>query len=310
LTTVTDTVVRLRAAGCVFAEDEAAVLHAAAADEATLLGLVRRRAEGEPLEQVVGYADFCGVRVRLRPGVFVPRVRTELLVRLAAEAVKATAQAVGATGAPHWPTTAPGEPIEEPEEATATGEAPDATEETDPSRPEAGAQIATDVGVVVADLCCGSGAIGLAVAHRVPGVELHAADLDPTAVACARDNLLQNVYQGDLFDALPTALRGRIDVLTANVPYVASRHIPLLPAEARDHEPRTALDGGSDGLDVFRAVAGEAPAWLTPGGVLLSEITEAQTGPALAAAHGAGLRADIARDDGLEATVIRAWRRR
>ncbi len=296
MTTVTDTVIRLRAAGCVFAEAEAAVLHAAAADEATLLELVRRRAEGEPLEQVVGYADFCGVRVRLRRGVFVPRVRTDLLVRLAAaEAVEATAEAVVATAAAHKPAT------------TITGEGPDAT---DASRPRSGARITPGEGVVVVDLCCGSGAIGLAVAHRVPGVDLHAADLDPAAVACARDNLARNVYQGDLFDALPTALRGRIDVLVANVPYVASRHIPLLPAEARDHEPRTALDGGSDGLDVFRAVAADAAAWLTPGGVLLSEITEAQIDPALVAAHRAGLRPDIARDDDLEATVIRAWRRR
>jgi release factor glutamine methyltransferase len=309
--TVTDTVARLRAAGCVFAEDEAAVLHAAAADEAALLELVRRRAEGEPLEQVVGYADFCGVRVRLRRGVFVPRVRSELLVRLAGEeAIKAIAEGVEATKAAQKPTTTAGEPIEDAKEATATGEALDATEETDPSRPEAGARITSGEGAVVVDLCCGSGALGLAVAHRVPGVDLHAADLDPTAVACARDNIRRNVYEGDLFEALPTALRGRIDVLMANVPYVASRHIPLLPAEARDHEPRTALDGGSDGLDVFRAVAAEAPAWLTAGGVLLSEITEAQIDLALVAAHGAGLRADIACDDDLEATVIRARRRR
>jgi release factor glutamine methyltransferase len=199
--------------------------------------------------------------------------------------------------------------MREPEEATATGEAPNAPDETDPSRPEAGTRITSGEGAVVVDLCCGSGALGLAVAHRVPGVDLHAADLDPTAVACARDNLTRNVYEGDLFAALPAALRGRIDVLMANVPYVASRHIPLLPAEARDHEPRAALDGGSDGLAVFRAVAAEASTWLTPGGVLVSEITEAQIDPALAAAHGAGLRADIACDDDLEATVIRARRR-
>jgi release factor glutamine methyltransferase len=240
---------RLRAAGCVFAEDEAAVLSSAAADETALAALVGRRALGEPLEQVVGFADFCGVRVRLRPGVFVPRVRSELLVRLAAEAA--------------------------------------------------------GPGAVVVDLCCGSGALGLAVRHRRPAIELHAADLDPAAVACARNNLGERVYQGDLFDALPATLRGRVDVLLANVPYVATRHIPLLPAEAREHESHTALDGGTDGLAVFRRVAGGAPGWLAPGGILLSEITQAQGGPAVAAVRAAGLDADLREDEDLEARVVR-----
>ena len=253
LVTEEEAVVALRAAGCVFAEDEAALLAAAAPAGDGLAALVRRRAAGEPVEQVVGHADFAGVRVRLRPGVFVPRVRSELLVRLAA----------GHAG----------------EHA------------------------------VVVDLCCGSGALGLAVAHRRPGVTLHAADADPVAVACARDNLAARrstggVYEGDLFGALPPDLRGRVDVLLANVPYVATRHIPLLPAEARDHEPRTALDGGEDGLAVFRRVVAGAPAWLAPGGMLLSEITAAQAPAATAAVRAAGLRAEVVADDDLEARVV------
>jgi release factor glutamine methyltransferase len=252
--TFTEVVAALRAAGCVFAEDEAAILSASAGDDATLAELIRRRVSGEPLEYVVGHADFAGVRVRLRPGVFVPRVRSELLVRLAADA---------------------------------TGGKPR----------------------VVVDLCCGSGALGLAVAAINPRIELHAADLDPVAVACARDNLRLDghVHQGDLFDALPPDLAGRIDVLVANVPYVATGHIPLLPAEARDHEPHTALDGGEDGLDVFRSVVAAAPRWLAPGGVLLSEITEAQIDGATEAVRLAGLRPEIASDDDLEATVVMAW---
>ena len=255
-----DAVVALRAAGCVFAEDEAAVLGATAPDETTLTALVRRRAGGEPLEQVVGYADFCGLRVRLRPGVFVPRVRSALLVRLGAE------------------------------HAHSTGRRRNSGE------------------VVVVDLCCGSGALGLAVIAENPHADLYAADVDPNAVACAQDNLDGHVFQGDLFDALPARLAGAVDVLLANVPYVATRHIPLLPAEARDHEPRVALDGGPDGLDVFRAVVAEAPRWLAPGGLLLSEITEAQIGPATAAVGTAGLLADVAYDEDLDATVVMARR--
>jgi release factor glutamine methyltransferase len=244
----------LRAAGCVFAEDEADVLRAAADDEDAMDAMVRRRAAGEPLEQVVGYADFCGIRVSLRPGVFVPRVRSALLVRLGATAARAVNRAV------------------------------------------------------VVDLCCGSGALGVAVKAQAKQSIVYAADSDPTAVACARDNLVERVYEGDLFDALPADLLGRVDVLLANVPYVATRHVPLLPAEARDHEPLTALDGGDDGLDVFRRVTTDAPKWLASGGVMLSEITEAQTGAATAAVEKAGLRAEIAHDEDLEATVILAHR--
>ncbi|MFI5491680.1 putative protein N(5)-glutamine methyltransferase [Actinoplanes sp. NPDC051859] len=251
-----EAVTRLRAAGCVFAEEEAAVLDEAATSVAELAELVRRRAEGEPLEQVVGYADFCGIRVRLRPGVFVPRLRSELLVRLA--------------------TT----------------------------------QAATAAGGIVVDLCCGSGALGLAVRTATPQIELHAADSDPVAVACAGENLGSNVYRGDLFEALPGELRGRVGILLANVPYVATRHIPFLPAEARLHEPHTALDGGPDGLDVFRAVVGAAAEWLGPGGVLLSELTEDQIGPAVAAVRAAGLDPATHTDEELAATVVTATRGR
>ena len=241
-------VTRLRAAGCVFAEDEARLLVSAAAGPDDLAVLVERRAAGEPLEHLLGWAEFCGLRVAVGPGVFVPRRRTELLVREAAALARS--------------------------------------------------------GAVAVDLCCGSGALGLAVARHRPGVTLHAADVDPVAVACARDNLGERVHEGDLFDALPPGLRGRVDVLLANVPYVATRHIPLLPAEARDHEPRTALDGGDDGLAVFRRVVAAAPAWLAPGGMLLSEITEAQVPAAIAAVRASGLRAQVVHDDDLEARVV------
>ena len=106
------------------------------------------------------------------------------------------------------------------------------------------------------------------MATAVPGVELHAADVDPAAVACARSNVARvggRVYEGDLFEALPDTLRGRVDVLLANVPYVPSEAIALMPPEARLHEARVALDGGADGLDVARRVIAAAPDWLAPG---------------------------------------------
>ncbi len=246
----------LREAGCVFAEEELAVLAEAAGDEAHLTALVRRRALGKPLEQVVGWADFCGVRVAVRPGVFVPRFRTQLLVREAAAAA--------------------------------------------------------DRGAVVVDLCCGSGALGLAVARRVPGVELHAADVEPRAVACARANLagVGRVYEGDLFAALPAVLRGRVAVLLANVPYVPTAHLPLMPAEARLHEPAVALDGGPDGLAVFRRVAAGAGDWLAPGGIVLAECADDQVGAALGVLRRAGLAARVVTDEDLDATAVVGSRKR
>ena len=241
----------LRRAGCVFAEEELAVLReAVGADDDALGRLVARRAGGEPVEQVVGWADFCGVRVRVRNGVFVPRVRSKVLV----------AAAVARTG------------------------------EHD----------------VVVDLCCGSGALGLAVAHRVPGIELHAADLEPRAVACARDNLagIGAVYEGDLFAALPGQLRGRIGTLLANVPYVPTERLPMMPAEAREHEPEVALDGGFDGLDVFRRVAYEASVWLRNGGVVVSEFANDQVDAAVAELRRHGLTVEVVTDDDLEATAV------
>jgi release factor glutamine methyltransferase len=162
-------------------------------------------------------------------------------------------------------------------------------------------------GSVVVDLCCGSGALGVALASVLAGIELHAADLDPAALACARRNVGTvggQVHAGDLFDALPPRLRGRVDVLLANVPYVPSGGIATMPREARDHEPRTALDGGRDGLDVARRVVAGAPAWLSPGGSLLFETGEAQARAATDVVTGAGLRARVVTDDELGATVV------
>ncbi len=94
-------------------------------------------------------------------------------------------------------------------------------------------------GAVIVDLCCGAGAIGAALAAAVGRAEVHAADVDPAAVRCARRNLpAGRVYQGDLYEPLPTGLRGRVEILAANVPYVPAREIGFLPPEARTHEPR------------------------------------------------------------------------
>jgi release factor glutamine methyltransferase len=249
-------VARLRAAGCVFAEDEARLLISTARTPADLAAMVDRRVGGLPLEHVLGWAEFLGLRVAVDPGVFVPRRRTEFLV----------GQAVAVA----------------------------------PPR------------AVVVDLCCGSGALGAALAVSLRPAELHATDIDPAAVRCARRNVPAGgqVYEGDLYAPLPATLRGRVDVLLANVPYVPTREVGLLPQEARIHEARVALDGGADGLDVLRRVAAEASAWLAPGGSLLVETSERQTERAVGIFAGGGLAPGVATSEELYATVVIGTRAR
>ncbi|WP_348789390.1 putative protein N(5)-glutamine methyltransferase [Leifsonia sp. NPDC080035] len=248
-------VARLRAAGCVFAEDEARLLAEAAETPEELDALVARRVAGEPLEPLLGFAEFCGLRIHVEPGVFVPRQRTAMLAEHAAA-------------------------LAEP-------------------------------GMPVLDLCCGAGAIGAVVAARVPGAELYAADIEPVAVRCAAINLPgAGVFQGDLFDPLPAALRGRLGVIAVNAPYVPTEAIALMPPEARLHEPAVALDGGADGLDIHRRVAAEAAHWLAPGGVLLIEASEEQAPVSAALFAAAGMAVRVESDDERGATLVRAERPR
>ena len=247
---------RLRAAGCVFAEDEARLLVEAAATPADLAAMVDRRVAGLPIEHILGWAEFCGLRMVVEPGVFVPRRRTEFLVH----------------------------------EAVALG------------RP----------GAVVVDLCCGCGAVGAAVAAAVGRVELHAADIDPVAVRCAGRNVAAaggHTHVGDLYGPLPSTLRGRVDLLVVNAPYVPTGAVATMPPEARDHEPRVALDGGADGLDVHRRVAAAAVGWLAPGGHLLIETSELQAPTAVDILARSGLRPRVATSDDLDATVVIGFNR-
>ena len=187
---------------------------AAAGDGSRLESLVRRREQGEPVEWIVGWAPFCGLRVIVHPGVYVPRVQTEVLARRAAALVPA--------------------------------------------------------GGIAVDLATGSGAV--AAVLMAAGAQVVATELDPVAAVCARANGI-TVYEGDLDEPLPARFERRVDVLTANVPYVPTGAIALLPRDVQDHEPRLALDGGTDGLDLVRRVLALAPRWLRPGtGRVLVEI--------------------------------------
>jgi release factor glutamine methyltransferase len=231
----------------VFAEDEAELLIDAAPTASDLARLVEQRVTGLPLEQVLGWAHFCGLRIAIDPGVFVPRRRSEFLVQQAAA-------------------------IAQP-------------------------------GPLVLDMCCGSGAVGAALA-AVQRIELYAADVDPAAVNCARRNIGERVYEGDLYEPLPASLRGRIDVLVVNAPYVPTDEIALMPPEARLYEPQVALDGGVDGLDIQRRVVAGAPLWLAPTGTLLIETSDRQAGRTADIVAQAGMHPRVVSSDELDATVV------
>jgi release factor glutamine methyltransferase len=149
--------------------------------------------------------------------------------------------------------------------------------------------------------------VGAALIAALDRVELHAADIDPAAVRCARRNVAAaggQVYEGDLYQPLPPALRGRVDVLVVNAPYVPTDAIELMPPEAREHEPRVALDGGMDGLDVQRRVAAGAPLWLAPGGHLLIETSKRQAPQTVETFTRNGLIPRVTSSDELDATVV------
>lgn len=239
--------------GCVAPEAEAALLWERAASTDELADLVARRGEGVPLEVLLGYADFGGVRVAVTPGVFVPRPRSELLARVAVDVARA--------------------------------------------RPRP----------VVADVCCGSGALAAVVASTLPEARVVASDIEPAAVACAAANGATygfEVVAGDLCAGLPDDLRGRVDVLVANVPHVPTAELPLMPRDTRSHEPALAHDGGDDGLAVLRRLAEQAAAWLAPEGVLLVEVADRQVSSATSALFERGFAVAPKHDPEERTTVV------
>ena len=210
--------------------------------------LVARRADHEPLQHLLGYEDFRGLRLRVTPDVLIPRPETEGLVEWALELL---------------------------------GPAP----------------------LLLADIGTGSGAIACALAAARPDARVLATDTSPAALAVAEGNVRAlglagrvRVVAGDLLEPLAGAL-GTVDMIVANAPYLPTGILPSLPREVFAFEPRQALDGGSDGMDVIRRLLSAAPAALRPGGRLVLEIGEDQAGP-LAALMAAGGFVDVAsRDD-------------
>jgi release factor glutamine methyltransferase len=203
-----------------------------------------RRCTGTPLQHLTGEQGFRRLVLSVRPGVFVPRPETEILVDVALEALEGA-------------------------------EAP-----------------------VVVDLCTGSGAVALAIGDERPGVHVWATDVSQDAITLARENAARlglpiEALVGDLFDPLPPGLRGTIDLVVANPPYLAEEEEPTLPVEVRA-EPPVALYGGPELTD--RILRG-ATAWLRPGGTVAIEIREDTVDITVAATRAQGFVDPLVRKD-------------
>jgi release factor glutamine methyltransferase len=226
-------------AGFVAADEEAEELLARAAGDVELLdALVARRLTGEPLAWITGSISFCGLEIRVDPGVYVPRWQSELLARRAAARLPAHGIAI--------------------------------------------------------DLCTGAGAIAKTLSTEHPGARVIASDVDERAVACARGNGVE-VYRGDLFDPLPPALEGSVDVVVGVVPYVPTPDLALLQRDTFAFESTLSYDGGPDGTEILRRVLADSPRFLRPGGALMLE---------LGAGQAEALAADLARLGYFDVSVL------
>lgn len=233
------------------------------AEREVLRGYVTRRGKGEPLQYITGEVGFRHIMVKVRPGVLIPRPETEVLV----------SEVLAALPAPARPRSA--EFV-----AELLG---DVALDAQASLEEAVAgQGGCEAGpLLVADICTGSGCIACSIAYEHPGARVIATDIAPEALDLARENVNElnlddrvEVYGGDLGSAVPTELVGKFDAIASNPPYVPTRVMSEIPQEVADYEPALALDGGEDGLDVYRRMLpwmGEA---LKPGGFFAVELHE------------------------------------
>jgi release factor glutamine methyltransferase len=151
---------------------------------------------------------------------------------------------------------------------------------------QARARVAAGRPTTVVDLCAGSGAVALSVAHEVPGATVRAVELDERAFEWARRNVSTSpdadrveLRLGDMADAFPE-LDGTVDVVVSNPPYIPLAAYESVTPEVRDHDPALALWSGEDGLDATRVAAGTAARLLAPGGVVAVEHAEVQAATA------------------------------
>jgi release factor glutamine methyltransferase len=210
---------------------------ATAPAEKHLDDMLQRRADGEPLQYVLGRWNFMGLDLLVDRRVLIPRPETEVVAQVAIE----EAVRLGARRGKHNP------------------------------------WVAADTSYAVADLGTGSGALALTLARELPDAEVWATDASDDALVVARANIAGvgtaatrvQVRAGSWYDALPSELRGAFRVIVSNPPYIAEHEVSDLPRDVIDWEPRSALVSGPTGYEALEVLVGDARSWLDPDGAAL-----------------------------------------
>ncbi|MCP3678388.1 MAG: peptide chain release factor N(5)-glutamine methyltransferase [Deltaproteobacteria bacterium] len=203
------------------------------AESSAFRSAVERRSSGEPPQYIIGEQEFRGLAFKVNSDVLIPRPETELLVE----------EVVAVLRGRKW--------VGESEESP-----------------------------LVIDLCTGSGCIAVTVAHEIEWVRCIATDLSASALEVAKDNAISHgvdemvtFKEGDLFAPIDQSdMKGQVEIIVSNPPYVPRGDIAALQPEVSSFEPRTALDGGEDGLGLIRRIVAGAPRYLAVNGTLILEI--------------------------------------
>lgn len=229
-----------------------------------LRGYVSRRGRGEPLQYITGEVGFRHITVKVRPGVLIPRPETEVLVSEVLAMLPEAKRPRSAEFMAELLDEGFGAEVEEGSNAAPASDAPEEAPE-----------------ILVADICTGSGCIACSLAYEHPSVRVVATDIASEAIALACENVRElglderiEVLQGDLGNAVSQELWGAFDAVVSNPPYVPTAGMEDIPHEVAAYEPALALDGGPDGLDIFRRLSEWALEALKPGGAYACELHE------------------------------------
>jgi release factor glutamine methyltransferase len=212
---------------------------------------LKRRSQREPLQYILEYVDFYGIKIKVGKGVLIPRPETEFLVEEAIKIIRIQDS---------------GFRIQKNSELTLNS-----------------SLITHHLSLFILDLCTGSGCLALAMARKFPDAQVYGTDISEVAIRYAKENAeingINNVIflQGNLFEPIAQLVMPVIfDLIISNPPYIKRNDIKNLQPEIKDWEPIEALDGGEDGLDYYRAVIPKAGDYLKEGGYLMLELGVSQ----------------------------------
>ncbi|HLA51183.1 MAG TPA: peptide chain release factor N(5)-glutamine methyltransferase [Thermodesulfobacteriota bacterium] len=205
------------------------------------IGFVERRIKREPSQYIIGEQEFWGLPFKVNSDVLIPRPETELMVEEARKTV--------AGG--QW---------------------------TVDSKNKRNSSLTTHHLPLILDLCTGSGCIGISIAKEIPACHIYAVDVSEKAMDVVMENAERHdvagritFLQGNMFEPL-NGLNIKADIIVSNPPYISKKMMVGLEPEVKDYEPVAALYGGDDGLDFYRRIISESPAYLTQGGHLILEM--------------------------------------